>query len=127
MSYKVLLLIKDDPLRQLYHELLYTQYAEIIPFSTIEDAIAALAVSRYTALVLYPDDMSEHTIDSFLHLLHKIESFAHTRLLIITIEPEIYSQSIRQNDSVIGMMHLDPSEVALKIKHILSQDAPPTP
>ena len=117
---KLLLLIADSKLRQLYHELLNSEKIEIIPVASVENAIAMFAFNTFTAVVLYPDDIDQPLIETFFHLLHKIDTMSRSRVVVLTSDPDQYSSLLRNHDSVINIIHLNPDEVIAKIRKALS-------
>lgn len=116
---KILLLITDPKLRQLYHELLHSEKIEVLPVASVENAIAMFAFNTFKAVVLYPDDIDQSLIETFFHLLHKIDTMSRSRVIVLTSDPDQYSAQLGKRDSCINIIHLNPDEIIVKIQKAL--------
>lgn len=112
---KILLLISDAKLRQLYHELLNSENIEVLPVSSVENAIAMFAFNTFNAVVIYPDDIEQSLIETFFHLLHKIDTVSRSRVILLTSDPDQYAPLFGKRDSAINIIHLNPDEITTKI------------
>ncbi len=115
MISSVLLLIHDQSLRQLYHELLTAEHIEIMPVATVEHTVAMLGFNSIHSVILYPDDLERHTVDTFVSILRKMKSFAGTRLIFMTADPDQYTPLCRVQDVVLTIREKDPRAIVLSI------------
>ena len=117
---KILLLVTDPKLRQLYHELLNSENIEILAVSSVENAIAMFAFNTFRAVVVYPDDIEQPLVETFFHLLHKIDTVSRSRVIVLTSDPDLYSPLFGKRDIAINIIHLNPDEIIVKIQKALS-------
>lgn len=120
MSDILILLIHDPHLRQLYHELLLSHDIEIIPVATIEESIGILATIRCTAIAIFTDDLELEAVKRYIGILHHITTHGTVRVVVMSGEPDQYTGVVGSDDTVVATSYIDPSEIALKIKHTLS-------
>ena len=115
----ILLLIADQRLRQLYHELLLCENIEIVPISKFENAIIIETFDQFNTIIVYPDDIEWKIIETFLHLQKKVDKLALIRLILLTSEPDQYTKLLSSRDVVINITHQNPDEIVKKIMQTL--------
>lgn len=118
---KVLLLIKDRGLRRLYHELLLTQDVEVVPTESVESALVLECVDRYTSVVMYPDDMSDDAVASYLLLHTQVPRLSEIYIVILTTDPESYSTHDDMLRDVVDISHIDPVRAVRQVSVHLHQ------
>lgn len=116
---KLLLLISDARLRQLYHELLTSENFEIVAASTVENALVLQTLENISILIIYPDDTDSKMINTLLHLEKTVKQFSKTRIIVLTADTEQYASLLSPTDVTINTMHLNPDEIVKKIKQVL--------
>ncbi len=115
----ILLLIADQRLRQLYHELLLCENIEIVPISKVENAIIIETFDQFNTIIVYPDDIEWKIIETFLNLQKKGDKLALIRLILLTSEPDQYTKLLSSRDVVINITHQNPDEIVKKIMQTL--------
>ena len=112
----ILLIIADFSLRQLYHELLFSEYCEVVPVAKVANAIVIESLFDFRTVVLYPDDVAPTEIDAFLRLQRKIKRFARARIVLLTSDHDLYARRLNATDTILDINELGPSEVIKRIK-----------
>jgi len=116
---KMILLISDQRLRQLYHELLISENIEIIPVFNLENSLLIEYVDTIAITVLYPDDFKFVTVERYIQVHHKIGKLSKVIMIILTSDPDQYRGIDLKNKIIINIIHLNPDEVVKRIKAIL--------
>lgn len=116
---KILLIISDWNLRQLYHELLFSKTVEIVPIAEISDATVLLMLSSYRKAILHTTFEHMDEIELFLSLRNRHIKLSKTELIILTDNVEFYKSLIRSNDVILGEENLTPKEISVKVKQLL--------
>ena len=83
---KILLIVSDWNLRQLYHEELLSKRIEVVPVENICDAMVLLVLSKFRAAVLFVDYHTSEEAEVFLRLRDKYESLRTTLMVVLTSE-----------------------------------------
>ena len=112
---KVLLIVSDWNLRQLYHELLFSKNIEVVPVKDIIIAVLYLAADHFQAMVLYIDDESQN-IQMFLHLRKERQSWRTIKLILLTSDKDLYQSYLTEIDITINLQKNTPAEIAEQIK-----------
>jgi DNA-binding NtrC family response regulator len=81
---KILLIIFDPSLRQLYHELLSTSDYEVIPADSIENALLSLMGNRISIVAIYVDDDNREEAEMFLKLCRYRQIWMDLRFAVIS-------------------------------------------
>lgn len=115
----MILLISDQRLRQLYHELLISENIEIIPVFNLENSLLIEYVDTIAITVLYPDDFKFVTVERYIQVHHKIGKLSKVIMIILTSDPDQYRGIDLKNKIIINIIHLNPDEVVKRIKAIL--------
>ncbi len=116
---KILLLVPDFNLRQLYHELLLSKNIEVIPLDNIYDAIIMVAFAKFKLLVLYLDDHNSLEGTVFLNIRKKHKVLLKTKIIILTEDEETYSKMLTEKDLILNPSQLSPPNLAQKIIYFL--------
>lgn len=112
----ILLLVADERLRRLYHELLIQQELEVIPVSTIEDAMLTETSRKCRLLVIYPDDLSLPKLKVLFYIQAHLTSIQDTVLTLLTSDTELYLSHLRDQDHIIDIGRISPIMVVEQIK-----------
>lgn len=113
---KILLIIPDWNLRQLYHELLLSIDTEIIPADSIDDSIMLLTIERFDRIVLYTDNDTLIN-ELFLKLRRDRPAWRETRLVLLTPERKLYEHLLEKKDTIVDPLQVSPEEIARNIKN----------
>lgn len=119
MIEKIILLISDQRLRQLYHELLISENVEIIPAYNLENALLIESIDNISITILYPDDIESKSIERFLQVHQKIEKLSKVKMIILTSDPDQYASIVSVDRIIINIIHLNPDEVVKRVKIML--------
>lgn len=81
---KILLIIFDPSLRQLYHELLNSSEFEVIPVDSIETAMLNLMGNKISIVAIYVDDDNREEAEMFLKLCRYRQAWHELRFAVIS-------------------------------------------
>lgn len=81
---KILLVIFDPSLRQLYHELLTSSDFEVIPADSIENAMLNLMGNEISIVAIYVDDDNSEEAQMFLRLCRYRQIWMDLRFAVIS-------------------------------------------
>lgn len=114
---KVLLIVFDFSLRQLYHGILFSTQIEIVPVSKLSTAVLLLTLERFTAAVIYivDDDMETEV---FLNLRKKHHTFSKIKFVFLT-DNKYFKNYISEIDIMLSPTQLPIRDLAEKIKNFL--------
>lgn len=112
---RLLLLISDRNLRQLYHELLFSLQIEIVPVESISAALLMLTLENYTHAVLLVDERNSDEIIVFLALRQQQAQWQRIRFFIISFDERIRTAPLEPFDMVIEGENKNPEEVSALI------------
>lgn len=115
---KILLIIPDATLRQLYHELLFSKKTEIIATNTIVGGLLILTTTTVSIIVLYVDAYRVE-IEQFLLLLMKRRRWRRIPIIILDSEQSISPQLLKGQDKIINPLLITPDKIAEEIKRSL--------
>lgn len=114
MMDKLLLIIPDWNLRQLYHELLISKNIEIVPLDKVEDAVLILSLTEFMAAVFYVNLRNSQEIENFLKLRKKHKKLSSVKIILL-LEESLNNFSILKNDLILDANKLNPAEVVEKL------------
>ncbi|KKS41875.1 MAG: hypothetical protein UV61_C0001G0101 [Candidatus Gottesmanbacteria bacterium GW2011_GWB1_43_11] len=114
---KILIIISDRTLRQLYHELFVHEELEVTMAESIGEALVLLTLHKYSSIILYEDDEIE--TKTFLRLKHRRRQWFQIPLLILTPEPNVFATSVTKKDILFNSLYIHPSEIVEIIKTLL--------
>ncbi len=117
MDKKILLIISNNSLRQLYHELLSSSHFEVMASGNIADSLLLLTMYQFCIMLIYVDDDTE--LKNFIRLRKRRRKWLQIPLIILTPEPDIYQYLITKKDLLFNSLHILPREVVDTIKKIL--------
>ena len=120
--HKLLLIVPDASLRQLYHELLVNRQIEVMPVATIEDAILLLSVYQFKMIVIYVDPLNEKSAITFITLRKKLAKWLKAKLVILTSGLDMPESNLYYDDLVLNPLHLSPVELTETIQLSLKKN-----
>lgn len=116
---KILLLVSDWNLRQLYHELLHSKNVEILPTENIADASVMLMLNSCTAAIIDADSTFQGEVKVFLNLRSEHAKLSKTKVILLTSKLEFYGSLLRKGDFILDNCNLSVHETAQTIKSFL--------
>ncbi|MEO8582006.1 MAG: hypothetical protein ABI425_05550 [Patescibacteria group bacterium] len=117
---KILLIVLDWNLRQLYHELLLTRNLEVTPIDSIEDAIVLLSLGQFETIVLYTDEQSHNQVLTLLRLRKKYPRWQNLKFIILSADSDAFRQELNEADLIINPLLDSPVQVTDKIKKFIN-------
>lgn len=114
MMDKLLLIIPDWLLRQLYHELLISKNIEIVPMDKVADAILILSLTEFRVAVFYVNSANSQEVENFLRLRKKHKKLSNVKIILLS-EESFNSFSILKNDLILDVNKLNPVEIVEKL------------
>lgn len=112
----LLLVVGNNNLRQLYHELLFSPSIEIVPISDVTNAILFLALQKYAAAVIYIDMHNDAEAIAFLKLRQNQESLLRTKVIILSADETNARNYILESDFFVEMNKVTPGEIVKIIR-----------
>lgn len=112
---KILLVIPDWNLRQVYHELLLSKTAEIVACDSIENAVLHLTLTAFTIVVVWVEE-DDAQMDVFLHLRNRRGSWKKTRFVLLASDKVRYQPLLQKADIVLNPLKLPMEDVITRIK-----------
>lgn len=114
---KVLLVVSDFTLRQLYHEFFFSQQIEIVPVSEIATAVLLLTLEEFTGIILYVVDPPGE-IEVFLNLRQKHSLLSQVKLILLVDCHDFYP-SLTEKDLLLSLQNTSIEEIRVKIQGFL--------
>src|SRR5690348_16360802 len=97
---KVLLIIFDWNLRQLYHELLLSKDLEVTPTDSIENAILLLTMTEYQSVVIYTDETASEQVLTLLQLRKKHVRWTDPLFIILSADADMFQKWLKPTDLI---------------------------
>jgi len=112
---KILLIIADNKVRQLYHEVLLSKEIEVVPITDLSTAIMLLRLDKFNLAVL---DTGPNPIETevFLRLRQKHQYLSKTKFIIISKENN-FSPKIIKTDLFIDTSNVSFNNAINQIKN----------
>lgn len=111
---KILLIITDWNLRQLYHEQILSKSIEVVPIDTYSNGLVILLLMQFAKVVVYVDETSASQAEVFLSIRRK-----HQKLLAIPVillgDKDAYTHFLTDRDVALDPLVFSPGEI---IQHI---------
>ncbi len=115
---KILLVISDPNLRQVYHELLFSKTIEIVATDSIGNAIMLLTIHEFRIAVFFVDEETGE-IETFLTMRKKHAKWNNTIVILLTTEEARYSPWFLKNDIACNPLTSTLEEIVSTIKSSL--------
>ena len=112
---KVLLIITNHTLRQLYHELFVSESFEPVVSENVASALVMLTIHDNIAVVVLFDDQ-ESEVQTLLRLRKRRRKWLRIPLVILTPEPALFARSLTKKDLLFNSLSINPTEVVDTIK-----------
>lgn len=117
---KILLIVPDWNLRQLYHELLFSRNIEVIPIDNIESGLPLLITTRIRLAIIYIDPNNLASAEVFLKVRQKDLKLLNIRVVLITSESETIDNLTKKTDLILNPDKLTPTEIVTSILQTIS-------
>lgn len=115
MQDSILLVIKDDTLRRLYHGLLLKEGFEVIPTGKIEDGMVIQLLTGVPFVLIYPDDMSTEVVRSYLNLHDDHAVLSQSVVVLLSSQGEDYIPHPNDKFHILNVSKLNPHEIAMQV------------
>ncbi len=116
---KVLLIVSDLNLRQLYHELLLSKTLEVLPVEDIGDATILLTLNQFSCAIIFADGKNTNEIEIFLNLRKKHRTLIKTKIVLLTPD-DIFESLLIPTDLTLDPLLQSPVEMIERIKFFVS-------
>lgn len=116
MHKKILLIIGNQTLRQLYHELLSSKGLEVIATENITHALLMFTIHDFSAIIIYTDEETE--TKTFLKLRQRQLKW-QVPLVLLTPEPDLFQHSLYKNDLLFNSLLINTTEIIDVVKTII--------
>lgn len=113
---KIIFVVPDPDLRQLYHELLFSEKIEIIPLDILTDAIILLVLTEVKLLIIYVDDNNLALANAVFHIRSKNLRLMKTKLVVVSPIDKEALKFLSNQDQLISPLHYNPEEIVKQIK-----------
>lgn len=113
---KILLIIQDFRLRQLYHERLFSTETEVVPVDDLASAVLLLTLDYFTLAVFYVEDDEEAAV--FLKLRERHERFSQIRFVLLAADND-FQDLMQLKDVILSPVDLSVGEITVKIRKLL--------
>lgn len=113
---KVLLIINEIQLSQLYHEVLIASGYETIITEHVETAFPFLIISSFQAVIIFDNNQIE-SIENILDIRKKHRCWQKTQVIIVSVEDHFPFNINKDIDIVVNPLLLSPGEIVARIKH----------
>ncbi len=91
---KIILIITNNKIRQLYHEILQSENIEVVPLSDLSTAIMILNLEKFDLAVLKNDQFLIET-EIFLKLRQKHKNLSATKFVILSKNKDFNPKMIK--------------------------------
>lgn len=112
---KILLIINDDKVRQVYHKTLLSKDIEVVPVINLSTAIMFLSLEKFTLAIL---EVGPNPIETevFLKLRQKHRYLSKTKLIILSQSDE-FNPQITKNDLIIHTSKIPTKDIINQIEN----------
>ena len=112
---KILLIIDNDELRQVYHEILFSHRVEVTPVKEISTAIMLLNLDKFSVVIL---DMGNNLLETeiFFRLRKNYKNLLKTKFVVLTKDKN-FSPNLIKTDLLINCDEIPFEEVIKKIEN----------
>ncbi len=110
---KILVIIPQTNLLQLYHELLRKRQAEVLTTSTISHAIVYMLVEDFSAIILVDKQIHETLL--FLQIRQKRRKWFQIKLILVSKSRDLYKKYLHPRDKFIAAKTLKNPETVVKL------------
>ncbi len=111
---KILLIVTDFNLRQLYHELLFSKNIEVVPISSISSAMVFLSLEDFPIIVIRVDEnISE--IEVFLDLRKRHSTWLKSKIFLLSSNLNL-KKNLSPKDLILNTKYFPPSKSASRIR-----------
>lgn len=111
---KILLIVTNDKLRQVYHEILFSHRVEVIPVTELSVAIMLLSLDKFTLVIL---DVGQNLLETevFLKLRKKYHNLSRVKFILLT-DNKNFNPILSKTDMLIYTSKIPIESVIAKIE-----------
>lgn len=111
---KILLIVPQFELRQLYHEVLLSKHLEVVPVDNLAAAILLLTIETFKKVIYYVEESSLET-EMFIKLREKYKNLSTVGLILLT-DDITFKKRNSENYIVLSPLRLSIEEISERIK-----------